>query len=174
MSSSFSNLKLRFAAETTIRLFLERYEGECAFWTFTFEDADTTEKQAYESFNRFTQYLSRRRGEYVVVWERQERGALHAHTIVNIFLDWHELQPKLIDWGFGEIVWVRKCERKHGSWGPLAAYLTFYLMSEVSKKNTVNGGQCLAGFGASAAFLGFHGSILRLTTTLSGLRSGTS
>lgn len=126
-----SQSKVNYAFEQNVCAFLERNAPNCYFWTFTFASNETDAKVAYRSFAPFQHLVERRRGEYIAVWERQERGAWHVHVLTNIFFEHSFLAPWLQErgWGFS---FVKRCEQKLDyegipSWKPLARYLLKYL-----------------------------------------------
>lgn len=108
-------------ARSKIRRLVKYYKFN-SFVTLTFAENITDVKLADAEFRKFMKRVRRRFPEfkYVGVREFQDRGAIHYHLAVNMYLKQSELANL---WGHG-FVWV---QRRVGNKDKLSNYLTKYI-----------------------------------------------
>jgi hypothetical protein len=78
--------KQAYSLNENVERFIEMFGLECVgFLTLTFKDNVTDHKEAYRRFgNLRKQFLSKAFPDYMLVKERQQRGAWHYHLLVGL------------------------------------------------------------------------------------------
>jgi hypothetical protein len=113
----YCKTKTRYAAEKDIEAFLRRNNGETWFYTFTEPSRSDGEQywsksQAERALKPFTDLLRRsntsgcagkvrRKVEYLVFWEKQQRGSWHPHILLNKRFDVNWLRAWMVERGWG-------------------------------------------------------------------------
>lgn len=105
----YSRVKQRSAVEFSIEAFFRRHPSVW-YWTFTTADNCTSKQEAWHRAKPFFDLVKRRGGEFLGVWERQDRGAWHLHVLVNKFFDVNWLRPWMVKRGWGPQMFVKRAE----------------------------------------------------------------
>lgn len=102
----------------------------CYHWSITYAENITDRKKAIKDFKNFVIRLKKKLQikelPYVAVMELQERGAIHFHLAIPIWVS-HELMTEV--WGSGH-VWV---EKNSGDIRLVAGYFSKYLKKDMEK-----------------------------------------
>lgn len=105
-----SKLKTRYVAECSVIEFFRRHSGSVYYWTFTLLDASLTKGEAVKRFRPLADRWRRRKGEWLLFWERQKRGAWHVHVLVSCREDVIFLRQWMVARGWGQqmrVEWFR-------------------------------------------------------------------
>lgn len=98
---SYSRTKLRFAGEHNFSEYI-RIRPRVYFWTLTIAENVTSKEEAERRFKPVKDYIRRRGGTMVGVWEKQERGAWHVHFLTEKYIDVNWFRPWLMQRGWGQ------------------------------------------------------------------------
>lgn len=125
-----------------LRWFLDRHPI-CYLCTLTFAENVTRKATATKRFKAIAYWLRRRGVQYVVTWQRQARGAWHAHLVLSERVNVVNLRSWAVAHGWGKFVNVRPVEQAGNMLRYLVRYLTRDMEEAAGARMRVTGGSVL-------------------------------
>lgn len=108
----YSRAKTRFIAQKTMERVLCASNSNRAsyYWTMTIARNVQSKAEAEAMLKPVRDLIKRKGGTVAGVWEKQERGAWHAHFLTNVYIDVNTFRPWAVERGWGPQMRVERVQ----------------------------------------------------------------